>query len=384
MTRSPSLLRSRAPTQRAHGKTPSLDIIILCFLIAEVCFFSWRNVVQPCIDATAKAPVPFCQHLAPSPGKPLLDVPYKIFRARSIPCESPAEKKWEELQNEPLERGLLFMNLVHSEDTIFESVALQIADPKSCAVRMGTTSKMAHQMGYGNRNNETSHLFTVVRSPTERAIRDFFHHMVTLRKYEPSDVEFQAYLEERGYQNRNLQELALQEYLPGGDEAVVNSILQGYDFIGVAERRDETLVVMKLLYGLKTSQILYLQNLTPFAFNDNLCSIIVKPFVSPGMKDFFLQPEWQDRITGDSLLYQAANTSLDKTIDRLGRSIVEKELKALQVALKHAKDVCQERTTFSCNHNGMWQRQIRGCQYNGYGCGSPCLSTREVTDLVDK
>jgi hypothetical protein len=102
------------------------------------------------------------------------------------------------------------------------------------------------------------------------------------------------------------------------------------------------------------------------------------------MKDFFLQPEWQDRITGDSLLHQAADTSLDKTIERLGRTIVEKELKAFRVALKHAKDVCQDKTTFLCNHNGMWQRKNHGCTYGRYGCGSTCLRTQEVINVVDK
>jgi hypothetical protein len=101
--------------------------------------------------------------------------------------------------------------------------------------------------------------------------------MTTLRKYEPSDPNFQAYLEERGYMNQNIQELALEEYSPNNgshQDSLTRSIVGGYDFLGVSERRDESLVVLKLLLGLPTSKILYLENPTPFVYEDERCFMV--------------------------------------------------------------------------------------------------------------
>ena len=43
-------------------------------------------------------------------------------------------------------------------------------------------------------------------------------------------------------------------------EAQIDKILDNYDFIGVTDRFDESLVVLQLLLGLETSDILYLSS----------------------------------------------------------------------------------------------------------------------------
>jgi hypothetical protein len=379
MTLSPSFRRRVAP--RKYRPIPSVEILVFFFLVVQYCFFSWRNLSLPAKVDLDSNRCDLALTEASSNGH------YKVYQSRSLPCDSHGEKDWKHLQNEPSNTGLMYMNLIHSDDDIVASVALQIAQPPSCSVRVGPVSKTAHMMKFGERNNQTSFLFSFLRSPTERAIRDFFHHMVTMRRYEPSDHVFQAYLEERGYSNRNLQELALQEYYPGdggNEEAVVESIVQGYDFLGISERRDESLVVLKLLLGLNMTQILYLQNPTPFVYEDTSCFLIAQPFVSPDMRAYLSESAWQDRTKGDMLLYQTANRSLDKTIEHLGRAVVEKELQDFRLALQYTKEVCVDKVAFLCNYNGIWQRGVHKCMHERYGCASRCLNSKEIVERVDK
>jgi hypothetical protein len=210
--------------------------------------------------------------------------------------------------------------------------------------------------------------------------------MITLRKYEPSDPNFKAYLDERGYENLNLKELALEEYSPTNgshEDSVIASIVRGYDFLGISERRDESLVVMKLLLGLPTSKILYLENPTPFAYEEERCFMVVQPFITPSMRAYFSSTSWHKRIKGDLLLYQTANQSLDMTIDKLGRTVVENELRRFQWALQYAKEVCLTKVKFLCNYDGIWQRSAHKCMYERYGCASQCLNSKEIIERVD-
>jgi Galactose-3-O-sulfotransferase len=346
---------------------------VLSFLVLQVSYFSLRTVVQPIFRGKCDLEHP-------------VSVSARVYESRYLSCNSSGDGNWAKFQNEPSTTGLMYMSLIHSDDDVVGSVALQIAQPPSCNVRMGVVTKTAHMMHFRQRNRKESFLFSFLRLPTERAIRDFFHHMTTLRKYEPSDPTFQAYLEERGYVDLNLQELALQEYSPNNgthQDSVIQSIVRGYDFLGISERRDESLVVLKLLLDLPTSKILYLENPTPFVYEDDRCFMVVQPFVSPTMRTYFSSDSWHNRIKQDLLLYQTANRSLDMTIDQLGRTAVENELRHFRWALQYAKEVCLTKVKFLCNYDGIWQRGAHTCRHDRYGCASQCLNSREVIERVD-
>jgi hypothetical protein len=351
---------------------PSSEVIIFLIVLLEICIVSWNNLVRPCRLA--------------SPGREAtnVQVPSRAFPKKSLTCSIPRESKWKLLQNTHTSQGLFYHNLIPSDDDILGSVALQLAPP-DCPVRAATTTETAFMMNYTKRDQSKSFLYTFVRSPTERAIRDFFHHMVTVRHYEPSDVEFQAYLEERGYYNRNLLELSLKEDINDVHTTVV-SIVENYDFLGIADadRLDESLVVLKLLLGLEMQQILYLEDPTPFLYELERCYLITETFVSPAMTSYFASQDWKNRIQGDALLYKAAQASLERTIDALGRTIVLQEVQRFRKALQIARDQCLEKTTFLCNLNGVWQRGRHSCIVESFGCATSCLLSKDMKLRLEK
>lgn len=164
----------------------------------------------------------------------------------------------------------------------------------------------------------------------------------------------------------------------------MKTILQGYNFIGVTERMQESLVVLKLLPQLELRDILYLSAKGSGGFDDgasqNGCTYIIPSFVSPGMKKWLAAPSFQQRIAGDQLLYDATVQSLDATIDSLGREEVERQVVIFRSALKKAEEACFEKTRFPCSSDGKRQT-IHDCIWWDSGCGYNCLDNLDIPEL---
>ena len=144
-----------------------------------------------------------------------------------------------------------------------------------------------------------------------------------------------------------------------------NNIIRDYDFIGITERMDESLVVLQMLLDLETADILYLTAKGHGRFDDggnnSTCTYVVPSFVSPGMNDYFESREWTDRIVGDTHLYKAASISLDMTIDKLGRKAFGKQLAAFKEAKKIVDEKCQDTVVWPCSADGVFHRRPQGC-----------------------
>ena len=115
------------------------------------------------------------------------------------------------------------------------------------------------QVAFGDRNLDQSFLWTVIRDPTRRAISSFFHFRVSRRGVNATDDKFQSFLQSRHMKDYYLDSLSLSR---NGTRQSATSIAQGilndYNFIGVTERMDESLVVLQFLLGLELDDILYL------------------------------------------------------------------------------------------------------------------------------
>ena len=163
-------------------------------------------------------------------------------------------------------------------------------------------------------------------------------------------------------------------------------MFQNYDFIGLVERFDESLVVMQLLLGLETSDILY------FAVNrkedwqlvkaGSKKSVCRKPFdwetdllTEPTIRRYVSESEkWYAQNYGDYLLYQAVVQSLDQTILEIGLDVFSRELKKFRSQIKRANEECSP--VFACSSNGTQQLDEANydCVADGrFGCGHRCL-----------
>ena len=252
---------------------------------------------------------------------------------------------------------------------------------KRCMPQEHFYMHQASKLGYANRDKKTSFLWSMLREPTRRFVSEFFHFEVSRKKVEPTDVNFQQYLSRFHYAPY----VSLLHPQPGTHgtniSGAIMDILQEYNFIGVTERMDESLVVLKLLMGLELNDILYLKAAKGSGgFDDGAykgsCVYIVPSFISPGMQDFLdNNSTWKNMMQGDVLMYQAANKSLDMTIDMLGRHVVEKEVQKFQQAMKVAHEICAN-VTFRCSPGGHKPPDEKNdCLIFDLACGYRCLES---------
>jgi hypothetical protein len=170
---------------------------------------------------------------------------------------------------------------------------------------------------------------------------------------------------------------------------VVQEILDDYDFVGVTERMDESLIVMKFLLNLTLKEILYVKPARTAGsfsngFPDRPCVYLVPSFVTPGIGKYFESPEWKKRIEGDELLYRAANKSLDRTIDALGRDRVERTMRQFNKAQAFVQEQCKGKVRSMCDEGGkVVPIQNRTCYIWGEGCDYQCLNALTLPPWLD-
>ena len=337
----------------------------------------------------------------------ILSVPVRIFPVRPTAWQAttdtrtstcgPPEVDWIQQQNTPISRTgardksvLVYHAIPNTHEDIVQSVALRIAPPHLCTVRIHPTRAVARQLQYDHPKDNHNWYMAFVRDPTDRAVLDFFRYQVSQHKWEPTDAAFRSFLTDSPgrYRNRYLQELSQKEPSDPTDDdtdttaSIIRSILQDYDFIGVSERLDESLVVLQLLLGLPLSKIVYAADPGPFRFFVDYCVYQTDPFLSPVMREYFASsPEWRQQTAGDRLLHQAANASLDATIQTLGQQRVQQQLQLYRKAMRMVQTECATETVFPCSDDGML-RKDHGCLLLHAGCGTPCLD--RIAPTIDQ
>ncbi|KAL3895099.1 MAG: hypothetical protein SGARI_007549 [Bacillariaceae sp.] len=158
-------------------------------------------------------------------------------------------------------------------------------------------------------------------------------------------------------------------------EWIVRDILTSYDFIGVTERLDESLVVMNLLMNGKVplGDMLYLSAKVHGGY-DNLCNFLIPSNLTSGMKQYLESEVWQEFVRWDKILYDAVNASLDSTIDKLGRPLVENTLQRFKSAQQVVADRCQKEVKFGCTAEGTRRRpQDTNCLFLDSACAYECI-----------
>mmetsp|Transcript_32983 Transcript_32983/g.75985 ORF Transcript_32983/g.75985 Transcript_32983/m.75985 type:complete len:101 (-) Transcript_32983:55-357(-) len=100
------------------------------------------------------------------------------------------------------------------------------------------------------------------------------------------------------------------------------------------------------------------------------------------MKEFFASPAWKQQIEGDQLLYEAANKSLDMTIEGLGRLEFETNLRKFRKLQQLVQSKCVPYVETPCTPGGIRRRHPVGCLWRDSGCGTPCINDVLATMVV--
>eukprot|EP00934_Nitzschia_sp_Nitz4_P001008 Nitzschia sp. Nitz4//scaffold37_size175936//40140//41486//NITZ4_002033-RA/size175936-processed-gene-0.178-mRNA-1//1//CDS//3329549749//1008//frame0 len=319
---------------------------------------------------------------------------FESWQYGDLPCFEPG-RHWKSVSTmrSPSRRGFLYVKEMKTGGSTAAGVHLRIArnvaeryhpeiQQGMCKTR--NDHSRAYHLGYVNREKSKSFLWTMLRDPTKRAISQFFHFEVSRNKVEPTDRNFRHWIEREAVDILDqyyIQTLILEE--PEEETyytqpaMLANRIMKDYDFIGITERFDESVVAMQLLLNLTTGDVLYTNSKSSGGFDDGMsnngCTYIVPSFVSPGMEQYFKRSgKWRNMTYADTLLYQAANRSLDLTIDRLGRDRFDRELMKFRQAMKYVEELCVPKARFPCSSAGHPTDEFH-CHWFDSGCGMSCL-----------
>jgi len=317
-----------------------------------------------------------------------IDDHVRVFPKRAFPC-FPAEDNWNTLsvQKSPASQGFLYVKARKASSSTLAGVAIRVArriakerQIKMCKTRFN--HPMASKLNYWKRIKQESFLWSVVREPSRRLLSEFFHFGFSRNFVQPTDENIQKYMRETSppIDNYYLRWLSVKEpfdpkiHMP---EIVVRDIIHEYDFLGVAERLEESLVVLQMILDLKTSDVLYLSAKVHGGWDDGVyrhqCYFITPSFVSSSMQEFFERSEeWWNFSSGDDLLYRAVNASLDRTIATFDSTEFSTNLRQLRWALKKADEACRRRVVFPCSENGTYVPE-NDCLIWDSGCGMDCL-----------
>mmetsp|Transcript_11831 Transcript_11831/g.16983 ORF Transcript_11831/g.16983 Transcript_11831/m.16983 type:complete len:268 (-) Transcript_11831:47-850(-) len=184
------------------------------------------------------------------------------------------------------------------------------------------------------------------------------------------------------YQSKYLDLPSQNEQSSSSTERIIN----GYDFLAVSERMDESLVVLAMLAQIPlTDVVVYLSKISGgynFALNQEGCVLTKKKWTTPKI-DEYIHGDYQNANKDDYLLYKAAQRSLDKTIDALGRKSVEENVELLRSLQRQNEEQCATKITMPCPEPDDEQKKLEhkrlsreSCYSGDFGCGHAC------TDLV--
>lgn len=135
----------------------------------------------------------------------------------------------------------------------------------------------------------------------------------------------------------------------------------------------QSFVALAMLLRIPLSDVLYLSAKQNGSYDEH-CFFIEPTVVTPEMQTFLESDEWKETIREDLALYEAANQSLDMTIERLGRDTFESNLATYKMALAEGQKRCGDTTVFPCTKDGQRVHPSEtDCLWTDSGCGATCL-----------
>jgi hypothetical protein len=294
------------------------------------------------------------------------------------------------------ETGLIYVKVPKTGSSTLAGINIRIA--KHVGRRMGLkkgicTHTYKHGRQYFLKRQKPNLVWSFIRDPAKRAMSEFYHFSVSRGNETATDESLATFLtrHSKSFQFKYLVDHELGEHVARhrkrAKQAIEQYIMHSYDFIGLTERKDESLAVMKLLWNLEDKDMIVLSAKQSGGYDDGqyqkTCFQIQKPNTVSAHVNNILKTEF---VMGnhDYLLYAIVNRSLDKTVERLGRDRVQKEIERLNALQQYAEAHCQNQAIFPCSANGTYQPKAskNNCYHTDSGCGYPCVD-RVLADYPD-
>jgi hypothetical protein len=283
--------------------------------------------------------------------------------------------------------GLVLIKVPKAASSTSAAVALRIQKLHQCQVRW-EHGRAREVLSDSYSAASRRFLLAPVRAPESRALSAIYFHQISFHRKRRNNTPSEKYIL---HHLRQTQSNYMTDYLhfitensslsestteSGVIEQRVRDILKRYDFLMVANRMDDSLVVLSLLMNLPVSSMLTMSSKMggSWYYSGKNCIPLVSSTQTASVSAFFETDEWKAAHSADRLLFLAVEISLNRTIVDLGDSFVTRlsEFKRLQSMIQR---ICQNETHFPCSSNGTPQLDLsaRHCYARDFGCGYPCI-----------
>ena len=335
-------------------------------------------------------------------------------RNQSVPCviDTHRESTWNPMnsyiQNQPTDKGLLYVKIEKAASSTLASVAARTAHavairsnanvtrtdgskvPNICRFRGLTHLWSKRSPDFATRNREDTFLWTFFKDPAKRELSIYFFFMIDWkpgqRNYTETDVI--DYLNETKIgQLQSIHPHRKKEYFEQimDDDTLakqfVQETMEQMDFLGLVERMDESLVLLSFMLDLPVTDVLYLDSKVAGSYmvhpNEKACRQIGrKRKLFPSTEQFLRSDRWKKVSKLEQMVYDAINRSIDVTIDDVvGRDVFNVRLQEFLRAKALAQDRCSNKVVMTCTADGnLTAVNERSVCYNGdVGCGHLCM-----------
>lgn len=155
---------------------------------------------------------------------------------------------------------------------------------------------------------------------------------------------------------------------------------------------DESLVVLAMLARIPLTDVVVFSSKMAGGYDDGgtgRCVKIAKKWTTPKI-DEYIRGDYKIENRDDYLLYDAAQRSLDRTIDALGRQRVEENVELLKRRRLQNEEECANQVTWPCpepEDEEKKKEHIRlkrkSCYAYDYACGHACTEVA-LADQADE
>lgn len=298
--------------------------------------------------------------------------------------------------------GMYLVKIPKAGSSTSAAVSLQIAE--AIGKQKGFDQPCPHHIHHGHRytNRESPNFFlwSAVRKPHLRAISSYFFFEISRGGKKYNSTELIKHLDKsKGFQLNYLtynpgwkadwkRKEKFPKEMPGRLERI-HDIFRMYDFIAVAERMDESLVVLKLLFGFPDEAMIAFSSKRAGGFDDggfeNTCAQVVKAETTLDVDMHIAKHTNYYKENLDFFLYEVAERSLDRTIEALGKDLVAAELEKHRKLKAYAEAKCLDHVVFPCEKAGVPPNpeSLRHCYFGDLACGHECAmnAAREYKEL---
>lgn len=284
--------------------------------------------------------------------------------------------------------GLLFVKVPKCASSNGMGVTLRIADTlgrrkfprpgsnttKACHARYRHGYAAAGDNQYDKRLPKKSVLWSMLRHPASRLQSAYFFYQVSRQNQEATEGGMLNYMNQTMFKSFFIKYLRLKKY--GSREEEIHHLIHNYDFLGISERMEESMVVLAMLLRVPLADVVVLNSKTSGGYDDGRthkgCVKLKPKFTTPKV-DEFLRGEFL-RDNADYLLYRAANISLDRTIEKLGRDKVTVGVLRYRRLVESNEMACRQKAIYPCpitlqNHA---MQSKKDCYFSDAGCGHKC------------